>query len=94
VDVNELRTVAGRVAGVQAIGGLLLYARTGDGQWQTLAEGQSLSLQPWQLPELVGISVQADSPGEAPRPPNIVSGAGERDAIKDWIPTPVIPDIC
>lgn len=94
VEVNELRTVAGRVAGVQAIGGLLLYVRNGAGQWQTLAEGQSQSLQPWQLPELVGISVQSDSPGEAPQAPKVVSGAGERDNIKDWIPTPVIPDIC
>jgi hypothetical protein len=94
VDVNELRTVAGRVAGVQAIGGLFLYVRNGAGQWQTLVEGQSLSLQAWQLPELVGINVQADSAGEAPQPPAIVSGTGEREAIKDWIPTPVIPDIC
>jgi hypothetical protein len=94
VDVNELRTVAGRVAGVQAIGPLLLYVQHPDKTWQMLVEGQSLALQDWQLPELQAISVQADSGGEAPKPPSLVSGASEREAIKDWIPAPVIPDIC
>lgn len=94
VDVNELRTVAGRVAGVQAIGALLMYVQDSDKKWQTLSEGQSLTLQPWQLPELQAISVQPDSRGEAPQPPSLVSGAAERETIKDWIPAPVIPDIC
>jgi len=94
LDVNELRTVAGRVAGVQAIGTLLLYVQNADKQWQTLSEGQRFSLQPWQLPELQALSVQIDSPGEAPKPPSLVSGETEREAIKDWIPAPVIPDIC
>lgn len=94
LDVNELRTVAGRVSGVQSIGAVQLYVQNSDKQWLTLTEGQSLSLQPWQLPELQAINVQADSRGETPLPPSIVSGAAERETMKDWIPTPVIPDIC
>ena len=92
--VNELRTVAGRVAGVQSIGDLQLYVQNSDKQWQTLSEGQSLTLQAWQLPELQTISVQPLANGEALIPPNLVSGQAEWGAIIEWFPIPIIPDIC
>ncbi|PPD33533.1 MAG: putative baseplate assembly protein [Methylomonas sp.] len=94
VDVNELRTIAGRVAGVQSIGDVQLFVQGSDKQWQTLNEGQSLTLQVWQLPELQAISVQPLAKGEALIPPNLVSGQAEWEAIIEWIPIPIIPDMC
>lgn len=90
VDPAELRAQVARVDGVIAVSGLNLYAQ-GDQGWHQLADGASLPMQDYQVPELAAVSVQSgrgapDAPsGLAPQPDGGAPGG---------IPTPVIPDIC
>jgi len=95
VEVNELRTQAGRVEGVEAVNALrLFYLDLADNRWQELTEAQALPLADYQLPELMAVHLQAgedrpDPPrGYAPgtQPP---SGPGAAP-----VPVPVIPDRC
>jgi predicted phage baseplate assembly protein len=98
VEINELRTVAGRVAGVQAVNGLrLFYQELDGGEWRELTGSQALPLLDYQLPELMTVSVQPgeDSP-DPPRayaPSDATGGVGTGAATRG-IPVPVIPDLC
>jgi hypothetical protein len=93
VEVNELRTIAGRVEGVRSIGDLQLYYQDNAKQWHQLSAGERLTLNPWQLPELTEISVQSGGPAEPPAPPVVVAGGPDID-VTELIPVPVVPDIC
>lgn len=91
LEINELRTRAGRVPGVLAVNGLrLFYQDLESGSWQELREAEDLPLADYQLPELTSVSAQ---PGEeTPRPPpGRESGppGGPRG-----VAVPVIPDLC
>jgi hypothetical protein len=94
VEINELRTQAGRVNGVEAVNGLrLFYQDLGTRQWRELSSSQSLPLTDYQLPQLMAVAIQ---PGEAqPAPPRgFGPGAAPATGGKRPIPVPVIPDIC
>lgn len=96
VEKNELRTQAGRVAGVEAVNVLrLFYQDLADGLWRELSESQSLPLTDYQLPELMAVRLQAgeDSP-EPPRgfAPDSDPGLGASRQVQ--IAVPVIPDKC
>lgn len=93
VDVNELRTVAGRVAGVRSIGDLFLYYQDSEQQWHRLVAGERLTLRSWQLPELMEMNVQPGGIDEPPTAPVVVAGSPEAD-VPELIPVPVVPDIC
>lgn len=93
VRTNELMTRVARVEGVQAVNAMSLFRRD-QNLWHRLGQNQSVELEPYQLPELMGISVgsgtaQADFPG------GIGPLAGEEGG-GSWgnVPAPVIPDIC
>ncbi len=95
VEINELRTQAGRVDGVEAVNGLrLFYQDLTSLQWRELTTSQALPLSDYQLPQLMAVAMQ---PGEAqPLPPRgfapgttTGSSSGKRP-----VPVPVIPDIC
>lgn len=96
VEINELRTQAGRVAGVEAVNGLRLFveeAGTGGGaaSWRELLGTQVLALTDYQLPELMAVSV---SLGEAQPAPPRGFAPGTPAAPTQGVPVPVIPDLC
>jgi hypothetical protein len=93
VEVNELATAAARVPGVLAVNAVrLFYQDLNGGSWQE-AGAQALPLLPYQLPELMAVSVQ---PGEAtPRPPRgYAPSAPGVGAAARAVPVPVVPDRC
>lgn len=98
VEINELRTQAGRVEGVAAVNALRLFHLDpqGDGPaWRELTGAQALPLLDFQLPELMAVETRAGE--DTPPPPRgfgpgaqPVGGAGGPQAV----PVPVIPDLC
>ena len=96
VELNELRTQAGRVAGVEAVNGLRLFveeaaAGTAAPAWRELLGTQALALTDYQLPELMAVSVTL---GETqPQPPRGF-GPGTPATAAQGVPVPVIPDLC
>lgn len=96
VEINELRTQAGRVDGVEAVNGLrLFYQDLTSLQWRELTTSQALPLTDYQLPQLMAVAMQ---PGEAqPLPPRgFAPGTttGGSSSGRRPVPVPVIPDIC
>jgi len=96
VEINELRTQAGRVAGVEAVNGLRLFiedAKPGQAgaQWRELLGTQALALTDYQLPELMAVSV---SLGEAQPAPPRGFAPGTPATPTQGVPVPVIPDLC
>lgn len=93
VEINELRTQAGRVDGIEAINGLrLFYQDLINHQWRELTSGQALPLSDYQLPQLMAVSIQ---PGEAaPTPPRGFAPDTAPTGGKRPVPVPVFPDIC
>lgn len=85
LDVNELRTLAGRTPGVLAINELQLYYQQRDGSWTTV---NKLRMEPWQLPELT--EVHTEEGEQQPGPPQRVM----QPPPETGIAVPVIPDFC
>ena len=93
VEINELRTQAGRVDGVEAVNGVRLFYRDLlSGEWRELTSAQALPLADYQLPRLMAVAIQ---PGEAtpPPPPGFAPGTPSSGGPRA-VPVPVIPDIC
>ena len=93
VEINELRTQAGRVDGVEAVNGLrLFYQDLITQQWRELTAAQALPLLDYQLPQLMTVAIQS---GEAqPAPPRGFAPGTTTTGGKRPVPVPVIPDIC
>ena len=92
VEINELRTQAGRVDGVQAVNAVrLFYQDLGDAQWRELTSRQELPLQDYQLPQLMAIAIQA---GEDPPAPPRGYAPGSAPSGPHPVPVPVIPTVC
>ncbi len=61
IDVDELRTHASRTEGVLKVKQIsLFYFEQENAHWQSLAKGQALPLDDYQLPQLSAIQVQAE----------------------------------
>ncbi|MEM1265894.1 MAG: putative baseplate assembly protein [Pseudomonadota bacterium] len=88
VDVNELRTAASRVPGLQAVTGLALWHRMGARPWTPL-RSTSLELARYQLPELMDVHV-----GASVETPGVVRAEDGVDTPPRPQPAPVAPDIC
>jgi predicted phage baseplate assembly protein len=99
---RELAVEVARVPGVSEVGGLNLFRRqSGASGWQALGDArngreQNLSLQRWQLPELLGVLVVADGIGTAGGgAPLTFSELGTNPFADDHaIAVPVVPDLC
>ena len=94
VEINELRTQAGRVDGVEAVNGVRLFTQNLSSKvWLEVQESQKLRLADYQLPELMAVALQS---GEAmPAPPRGFAPARPgAPAGPQPIPVPVIPDLC
>jgi len=92
VEINELRTHAGRVAGVEAVNALrLFYQDLDNALWHELVNDQALSLTDYQLPELMAVAIELGE--ETPAPPRGYA-SGDQPSPTPPTPVPVIPDIC
>ncbi|PZO12742.1 MAG: putative baseplate assembly protein [Burkholderiales bacterium] len=97
VRERELEVEVSRVAGVAEVTGLQLFARqgaTGQGDWALLPRNQAgapqtLSLQPWQLPELLSIVVV-----EGAQAPTNLRALPNPFAQANAVAVPVVPELC
>ncbi|MFT3870696.1 MAG: putative baseplate assembly protein [Nibricoccus sp.] len=86
---RELEIVVSRVEGIEGVSGPNLFLQVG-GVWQRLTatnDNVEITLQAWQLPELIGVVV---AEGEAPlefKPPAPTKA-------NDGLAIPVVPEIC
>lgn len=93
VRSRELEVEVARVAGVDEVNGLQLFQQV-DGDWQRLpsvaADGaQILTLQPWQLPELLSVIAV-----EGPDVPTDLRALPNPFAAANAVAVPVIPELC
>lgn len=88
VKANELYTQVARVQGVRAVKAISLF-RQGESDWRRLPPDESIELQNYQLPELLGVSVGTGN-GEPAFPGGIEASAGGGGEV----PAPVIPEVC
>lgn len=93
IDLDELKTVAGRDEGVKKVSGIRLFRQLDDGSWPELS-GRVLSLDPYQLPELAAVLTQVgdEQPGIPPIADPAAGGTGTDTPTP--VPAPVIPDLC
>ncbi|MBK7674788.1 MAG: putative baseplate assembly protein [Candidatus Accumulibacter sp.] len=103
IEINELRTQAGRVDGVEAVNALRLFHQDLTTlAWLELSDRQALPLTDYQLPELMAVALQS---GEGqPVPPRAFApgglalpgsaGSPGSSATGRAVPVPVIPDVC
>jgi hypothetical protein len=95
---RELEVVVARVPGVQSVSGVNLFKVVRDAQdrpqWSritpTAVNGSaSLTLQSWQLPELLAVVVDADGnlPADLAQPANPFAGP-------EGVAVPVVPEVC
>lgn len=86
---RELEIVVSRVEGVTGVDGPVLFTKRNGTWFEVTTRGTDLELrlQPWQLPELLGVTVAA---GTAPRtftPP-------PPEHAEDGFAIPVVPEVC
>jgi len=94
VRLNEIFTQAARVDGIQAVNGLALFEQGKKG-WRRLPTQKSVTLEHYQLPELMGVRVEIGTIADKPKLPlGIGSLEGETDSSQHGIAVPVIPDVC
>jgi hypothetical protein len=92
---REIEVVVSQVPGVSEVRGLNLFRRQGDA-WgkvdtRTATGAFAIELEPWQLPELLGVLVvaDADAPDDPSRIPNPFA-----DGAAGGISIPVVPEVC
>lgn len=96
---RELAVEVARVDGVSEVAGLNLFQRNPDsGNWQPVGDSrdgreQNLSLERWQLPELLAVRVVADDSATG-APLDIPSSSNNPAADPDAVAVPVVPDLC
>lgn len=94
---RELAVEVARVAGVSEVAGVNLFRRQDTtGTWERVGDSrdgreQTLTLAPWQLPELLGVTVVADD--AATGAPLALQGAPEPDDGLA-VAVPVVPELC
>jgi predicted phage baseplate assembly protein len=92
---RELAVEVARVHGVREVAGLNLFTRSADNApWHLLGDArdgkeQSLALEKWQLPELLGIAAIVGD--EAPR---TIAAPLNPGSDPNAVAVPVVPDIC
>jgi len=92
VSDRELEVAVARVPGVKEVRGVRLFERSAV-TWRRMAAAADgavrLSLQPWDLPELLShVTVEGDAPADLLGAPNPFADAAP------GIPVPVVPDVC
>jgi len=93
VRSRELEVEVARVAGVDEVRGLQIFQQVNN-DWQRLpgitGDGaQVLTLQPWQLPELLSVIVV-----EGPDVPTDLRALPNPFAVANAVAVPVVPELC
>jgi hypothetical protein len=93
IDDRMIETAIGRVPGVRAVAPVRLFAQSsGKGRWQPVPEDATgrgrISLQRWQLPELLMLSVSEGDTASSTLPPSVAAIGDDAVAI------PVVPEVC
>ena len=92
VQERELEVMVARVPGVRGVRGLLLFRRGEKDRWTriqpSVQQQASLTLEAWQLPELLEVIVSSGSPPGDLDPRPLLAGDGVGIAI------PVMPEVC
>lgn len=91
VRSNELLVQAARVEGVQAVNTVAIFSQQAD-TWKRINSAQGLSLEPYQLPDLQGVSVVIGAAGDTPSLPSGLAASSRGDDI--GVAVPVIPGVC
>lgn len=90
VNQRELEVVVARVTGINGVFGLNLFAQGSD-NWQLITNANNeLTLQKWQLPELLSVVVVAGQPNA----PGNLSGVANPFANTSEVGVPVVPEMC
>ncbi|MCB9742410.1 MAG: putative baseplate assembly protein [Alphaproteobacteria bacterium] len=92
---RELEVAIARVPGVDEVKGVRLFTREADGSWTAadkVVDGAfQIDLDPWQLPELLRLSVRSDED-----PSKSLTGsdaAQDLDGLRE-VAIPVVPEVC
>jgi predicted phage baseplate assembly protein len=90
----ELEVIVSQVPGVVEVNGLLLFRYKSNGTYEALptdGSGQSeMTLDSWQLPELLQVTVEAGTDGSGVKPGSLTPPV-ETD---DTVAVPVVPKVC
>ena len=86
----ELKVIVSQVPGIAEVDGLRLYQRLSNGQYQELPEDGDMSLDSWQLPELLQVIVAAGPDGTTMQTPPLIPPP-ETDPT---VAVPVVPKVC
>lgn len=96
VELNELRTIAGRVDGIESVNQAALYHQDlTTNAWLALdtTTSDDLPLFDYQLPLLMAMNIEVGEAAPAP-PRGYGPSAGGDDDIGNGVPVAVIPDLC
>jgi len=100
VGDRELEVVAAQVKGVGTVAGVNLFRRV-NGSWQavprtTACEAIQITLEPWQLPELLAVVVGVDGATPEEMEAGGISGGGAAGTgtADGGIALPVVPEVC
>ncbi|MCB9741729.1 MAG: putative baseplate assembly protein [Alphaproteobacteria bacterium] len=92
---RELWVAVARVPGVDEVMGVQLFTREDDGTWtrvtRVVEDSVQIDLQPWQLPELLRLSVTADE--SASTSLSGTDAAQDIDGLRE-VAIPVVPEVC
>lgn len=97
---HELEVVVARVGGILTVNAINMFRLNAARQWEKLPGEDllSLTLEPWQLPELLTVVVQdgTEAPEAIADEYGSTEGAGDpaTDPSDRSIPIPVVPEIC
>jgi len=94
VQDRELEVAVARLGGVQTVAGINLFQRV-DKRWEKVTRADQcaaieISLQPWQLPELLAIVVSTDGTLSDDMP----GGASVLPSGSGGVAVPVVPEVC
>ncbi len=96
VAEGELEVVVARVSGVRSVNGITFFRRTAEGgPWRRLerpspCEPVTLGLDPWQLPELLLVSVATDGSVATVMDEGEAAPSGESTPVA----IPLVPEVC
>jgi len=105
VGDRELEVVAAQVKGVDTVSGVNLFRRV-NGNWQAVArttgcEAIQITLEPWQLPELLAVTVGVDGVAPEGMETGGISGGGAsgggtagEGTTGGGVALPVVPEVC
>jgi hypothetical protein len=98
VRLLELEVVVSQVAGVSEVDGLNLFTTIASGAYQVVTANKSgspeITLQNWQLPEVLDVVVTATPDGTVGTAPTTMTPTQPTDSSDSTVAVPVVPSVC